>query len=111
MSNLYDKSDAKTWRDAIAHEMSVRGDSWDQAEAVAATDDFLDSPFYFDYKPPRPAFTVWTVGFVYFATLYDGYVGVGSVPRNPTDARSLNENGCTQFKPDKRSDEGWASKE
>ena len=87
--------------------MGLRGDAWENVEVVSDTDGFLDSKFYFDMKPPRPAFTIWTRDFVYFATLYDSFVGVGSVPRNPTPERSLNEDGSTQFKPDNYSDDSW----
>lgn len=104
MNNCYQKVDAETWRDAVEHEMRLRGDTWDSIVDVVAADGFFQSTYYFDYNPPRPAFTIWTEGHVYFATLYDGYVGVGSVPRNPCKIRSLNEDGTTQFYPDKYRD-------
>ena len=74
-----------TWRQEIGHEMSERGESWDDVVHVTlGAHGGLDVEFDPGYGATKGCpFTLWTKNRVYFPACYDGAEWVESVPRNP----------------------------
>jgi hypothetical protein len=73
-----------TWRDMIAEIMKWRDETFDDVEYMTLSEDELDTSFKNEYGSLNGVpFTLWTHNRVYFPVMYDGLVGVSSVPRNP----------------------------
>ena len=83
-----------TWRELIEREMKKRGESFKDVISIAPYNLDLDKEFSAGYGLIEgEAFTLWTNGYVYFPSDYDGAEEAESVPRNP-NKEITNHIGC-----------------
>ena len=77
------------WRDEIAREMKLRGETWDDVVASCVPNEVLSGPYEPEHGAgTEVAFTIWTENRVYFPATYDGWEWCESVPRNPDGTRT-----------------------
>jgi hypothetical protein len=84
------EADNNTWGFFLANEFRSRGDSYENIMAATLSDADRDAPLNW-YKSGSSAhipWLIWTKLRVYFPVVYDGYLSVGSVPRDPCDERA-----------------------
>lgn len=72
------------WYALIGREMSNNNESWSDIVESTLTDVELHQLFNDGFGTEEGVpFTVWTNGYIYFPTCYDGSEGVASISRNP----------------------------
>lgn len=76
----------ESWRKMVTEAMKEHSDGWGSVVHSTLSDAELDIKFDSGYGTHEGrAFTLWTLGRVYFPVVYDGAEWVGSAPRDPCD--------------------------
>jgi hypothetical protein len=73
-----------TWRDYLFKAINNAGEDPDSAiVATTLSDRYIDANVDGYNRASEQQWIVWTMARVYFPIIFDGYVEIGSVPRDP----------------------------